>query len=373
MIRSRNHTLDLIRALAALEVMVSHLQPLIFDFHANHSEPHYMGLPVRVFYYATCFGHQAVTVFFVLSGYFVGGSVIAAKPEGFWRRFLIQRVSRLWIVLLPSLALTFVWNMLDFHYGGAAYLNGSANPITGPAQPVHLDVLTFLGNAFFLQTIYVPHYGDNGALWSLAPEFWYYIIFPLLFFGVGFGRSVKLWRRVAMLLAGVGLIVISPRDVLVGFVIWLFGAEVAALENRPLGAIFAGWKVGIPSVFACGLLLHLSHYEPETAGVRLGIGFSLAVACPWIIRVVKLTPPVGKIAAWFSDFSYTLYLVHTSFMAFVWCAFFHSERLAPGGRAFVRFAFFGALVVAYSYGCSLLFERNTDKLRRFLTRRLSPG
>ena len=294
--------------------MVSHLQPIIFNFTANHSEPRYMALPVRVFYYSTCFGHQAVMVFFVLSGYFVGGSVMAAKPEGFWRRYLIQRLSRLWIVLLPSLALTFVWNMLDFHYGGAAYLSGRANPLA--TQPVCLDGLTFLGNVFYLETLCVPCYGDNGALWSLAYEFWYYILFPLLFWGLSSGWSDKLWHRVAMLLVGAGLIAVLPSPLVVGFVIWLFGAAVAALERRPLGAIFAGWMVGIPSVFVCGLLLHLSHYEVETAGVKLGIGFSLAAASPWIIRAVKLTPLAGKIAARFSDFSYTLYLGHLELHSF---------------------------------------------------------
>ena len=34
-------------------------------------------------------------------------------------------------------------------------------------------------NIFFLQGIYTPTFGTDGALWSLANEFWYYLLFPL--------------------------------------------------------------------------------------------------------------------------------------------------------------------------------------------------
>ena len=34
-------------------------------------------------------------------------------------------------------------------------------------------------NAFFLQTIVGPTFGSNGPLWSLAYEWWYYVLFPL--------------------------------------------------------------------------------------------------------------------------------------------------------------------------------------------------
>ena len=86
MIRSRNTTLDVIRALAAIEVILSHLRGFIFtDFgqlmHAN--------ILVKAFDFITGFGHQAVVIFFVLSGYLVGGSIIATQSDGFWPRYLL--------------------------------------------------------------------------------------------------------------------------------------------------------------------------------------------------------------------------------------------------------------------------------------------
>jgi len=41
-------------------------------------------------------------------------------------------------------------------------------------------ILPLPANVFFLQTITVPVYGSNSPLWSLANEFWYYLLFPLL-------------------------------------------------------------------------------------------------------------------------------------------------------------------------------------------------
>ena len=53
----------------------------------------------------TTWGHQAVIVFFVLSGLLVGGSVIRDVRNGrwSWRKYLVQRVTRLWIVLLTAI------------------------------------------------------------------------------------------------------------------------------------------------------------------------------------------------------------------------------------------------------------------------------
>ena len=49
-------------------------------------------------------------------------------------------------------------------------------PSSAIAQALTAPV--FLGNAAFLQRILVPELGTNGPLWSLANEFWYYLLFP---------------------------------------------------------------------------------------------------------------------------------------------------------------------------------------------------
>jgi peptidoglycan/LPS O-acetylase OafA/YrhL len=67
--------LDLVRGLSALVVMAGHLRAFIFEDFGNLATP---GPLSKIFYFITGLGHQAVMVFFVLSGYFVGGAVCKA-------------------------------------------------------------------------------------------------------------------------------------------------------------------------------------------------------------------------------------------------------------------------------------------------------
>ena len=91
--------LDGIRGAAALAVYLGHLRASLF---VDALEAH-LGIVGRFFYYATGLGHQAVVVFFVLSGFLVGGSLLRTEPEpGRWRAYALARATRLYVVLLPA-------------------------------------------------------------------------------------------------------------------------------------------------------------------------------------------------------------------------------------------------------------------------------
>ena len=81
----RNYTLDLIRGVSALLVMSGHLRAALFKDFAelgNNASSLEKG-----FYFITGLGHQAVMVFFVLSGFFVGGSVLKSKNNFNFKNF----------------------------------------------------------------------------------------------------------------------------------------------------------------------------------------------------------------------------------------------------------------------------------------------
>src|SRR5690348_3723362 len=101
--------LDLFRGLAALAVLYGHSRPLFFTSLSPGQSPH---LLTRALYVLSGFGHQAVMVFFVLSGFLVGGTVIRTARDGrwSWRRYATQRGTRLYIVLIPALLLTLCWD-----------------------------------------------------------------------------------------------------------------------------------------------------------------------------------------------------------------------------------------------------------------------
>ena len=100
--RRASERLDMVRACAALAVMVDHLRGLFF---VPFSDVRSSDSVVKGLYFLTSLGHQAVMVFFVLSGYFVGSSVLRAfrRSRWSWRWYLNQRLTRLWIVLAPAL------------------------------------------------------------------------------------------------------------------------------------------------------------------------------------------------------------------------------------------------------------------------------
>ena len=180
--------LNAIRGAAALVVLLGHTRSLFFSSLSGTGDlsnaAHDLGRGATSRLGLVTMGNEAVIVFFVLSGYLVGGSAIRDLKNGTWswKRYLIQRLTRLWIVLLPALLFG-----VAVDHSGLRMFAGTHSVYTGPpglcVVPCNVaDRVTpavVAGNAVFLQTIIVDTAGSNNALWSLANEFWYYLAFPL--------------------------------------------------------------------------------------------------------------------------------------------------------------------------------------------------
>ena len=227
--QAENRSINAMRTVAALAVVVGHLRVLVFRQY--HDVPHSL---INFFLYGiTSLGHQAVVVFFVLSGFWVGGSVLRKVQRGAfsWPGYLNQRVTRLWVVLIPALVLTAVCDLIGRHLYGAqsTYQGVSAAAYGGVVtaqQPI--GPLAFVGNALFLQNVRVTPYGTNGPLWSLSYEFWFYMLFPLVVLAVTARASRKavLWWAI---IAGVCLFIGMP--LVSYFPMWCLGALVAANQR----------------------------------------------------------------------------------------------------------------------------------------------
>ncbi len=164
-------------------MVAEHARSLVFVDYGDLQAP---GLLAKAFYFLTGFGHEAVMVFFVISGFLVGGKVWSLYQEGRfeWRRYLVDRVSRLYAVLFVALLLGAILDWVGYLYFNkyGLYSHGYQGAIavfrTAPIDQMGWEY--FLVNGLFLQTILGPTYGSNGPLWSLAYEWWYYILFPLV-------------------------------------------------------------------------------------------------------------------------------------------------------------------------------------------------
>jgi len=187
--------IDLFRALAALAVLYGHGRTL---FLKSVTPTETLSFLSRVLYFLSGYGHTAVVVFFVLSGFLVGGAVIRAVREErwSWSRYAIQRGTRLYVVLIPALFLTVAWDYAEGVQSEGLVPNDDTAVaiISSSTIRENTSPTIFAGNLAFLQTIVVPPLGSNPPLWSLANEFWYYpSCFPcsgsLLQAGVGVSGS----------------------------------------------------------------------------------------------------------------------------------------------------------------------------------------
>ncbi len=224
---------DVMRFCAAFAVVAEHVRDLLF---LTSAEAGQISAPWKAFYFVTRFGHEAVMVFFVLSGFWITSAVVRRINEPqLWRGYLIDRLSRLLMVIVPALVLG---GLLDFANVSlhSIYASGHSGALT-LRQPIaeRLTPEVLLGNLMFLQTIAGPTFGSNGPLWSRANEFWYYLWFPALL--------LLKSRRLGIALATLVLRIFSPA-LIGGFAVWIMGSALYYLGKSHLERGAAPWNLG---------------------------------------------------------------------------------------------------------------------------------
>jgi peptidoglycan/LPS O-acetylase OafA/YrhL len=374
--------LDAARALAALIVFLGHGTYLLLGttIHEQvNGKLNHAAAAANSYNPAahTHLGHQAVIIFFVLSGYFVGGGALRSVRRQQWstKSYLLKRLTRLWIVLIPALLLTALVDLIGihwFHDTSAAYSNMLRAGFAGTWSSFSIQhaIYTFAGNLFFLQGILVPCFGSNGPLWSLSYEFWYYIMFPLLL--ASLMRSVKMPRRAGAIIALVALLVFCGKDISLYFLIWMMGALTSLLAFR-IPWSFARWIAPSMCVlFAAFNLYAVVHpYNLAASDFTTGIFFSVVL---WLL--LHYDQPAReslyrKISQKLSAMSYTLYAVHYPIILLLstWLVSKSSHRhISVLSVVVLLAAYAAAFLIAYL--CYRCFEANTGRVRRFLSARL---
>ncbi len=359
--------LNLLRGLSAVAVMVGHLRGLFF---VPFGEVHGQSFLVQIFYFLTSLGHEAVVVFFVLSGYFIGSSVLQSTTEGSWdwRGYAMQRMIRLYIVLIPALI---IGGLIDL---AGLRLFGPAGPYGGRAVYAHIvpylvaDRLTipiFFGNLTFFQEIVFPTFGSNGALWSLSYEFWFYVMFPCAVLTLT--KISGPLRRAVYGGLFVALAIFVGRTIFSYFFIWLLGAAAVLAPPVKMGPRFCS-AVRLGALGLCFVVLLVQK--------RIGmIGFAAdaALALPILLLVYVLanTPEatkglwdrlkLGRFSHGIAGFSYTLYLVHLPLLIFlsaavIWAGGLRWQPDFAHGAIGIGIAL---LAISYAWAVSRLTEAHT--------------
>jgi peptidoglycan/LPS O-acetylase OafA/YrhL len=361
--------LDMARGVAAFLVLLGHLRGFVFfpyDELKGHS-------PIDTVVWAiTGFGHQAVMIFFVLSGFFITRSILLDdRMKSFsWPVYLIKRLSRLWIVLIPCLVLTLLWDSLGASLDGKGFYSGQLYSIynSGPSLETggnHLALSTFVGNLLFLQTIVVPIFGSNGPLWSLSNEFWYYLMFPLLY--VSITRERRWLFGIVNIGFFVGICGFVGQYIVISGIIWLGGAIAYIIYDRGWFATQLKSPVAL-GVTMLGLILSLvaskGHFGTDFTK-DFFIGTAAAALVLVLARFNAAASSYQKVARILADGSYTMYLVHFPFMALLATVVLHNQKFDASVVGYGIFVGLGIVTLIYCYVIYWLFERQSAKLRRF--------
>lgn len=354
--------LEVVRAIAALEVMAGHMRGMYF---VNFNELEERTIFARFFYFLTGFGHQAVIVFFVLSGFLVGGSVLDKYRNGTWswKKYLIQRITRLWIVLIPALFMTLIFDFMGSIwnlplYQGAYYEMMHQGPCFGKYS---LSFNSFIGNLFFLHSWITPIFGSNGPMWSLFNEFWYYIIFPL-FCSLIFLKNQ--WHFVFNSTLLFLIILFIPNSIIEGFFAWVGGALIAkSLEARQRGFNQLMFYFGI-SIFFTSLVL--SRFSLVNNDTFIAVSF-----CIFLVPLLSLKYK-SKFFSFVSESSYSTYLFHFPFSLFIF-SFSLPSRQQFNLFNFFCFSFFFSLCMAYCITLYYAFEYHTSFVRKLLEASMLPN
>ena len=364
--------LDLARGIAAIMVMIGHLRSFLF---VAPGEVDNISLVDKLFYFVTGFGREAVVTFFVLSGFFITKSIVGMveRNDWSWHSYLINRLARLWTVLIPALLLTLMWDQLGISLTDSGYYAGEylAQYERGASPPgIELGLLTLLGNVFFLQNIETSVYGSNFPLWSLSYEFWYYILFPLAF--IPFVTKQRLATRVFNIVLFCLIVLWLPADVLLLGFVWLCGSAVYYINSRHLFVKILHHPLTLVIAFlVLGLVLTISRVGILNQGIvvdlMIGVAFSLVML--GLIPRKSRQKAYGAVATTSSNMSYSLYLVHDSFIAFIACYFLQNEVVEV---SLPMFSILCVITLIYSYLIYWCFERNTKHVNALARKVVAP-
>jgi peptidoglycan/LPS O-acetylase OafA/YrhL len=381
--------LDLFRWMAAFAVLLGHISHRIFLRpggaaglpHEKHSILYY---PISAI---SSFAGPAVIIFFVLSGFLVGGGALRQyrrSGQFHFGDYMVARFTRLWVVLIPALLLTFALNMVGTRsmpgMGLGPYLafGTEADWIRGNSLG------TLVCNIAFLQTTACPQFGHNGALWSLFNEFWYYVAWPFVMLAI-WSRAGLATRMGQIAIPIVGLSLLAwfqfvGSNIAVYFSIWLLG--VAAADRANPFVRMPPWAAVAMMVLA--LLVWRAFAPKEVQGTNFWAEFPIdllvALAFTNLVMVMKAMPrlrfpPFRRIHTLIAGFSFSLYCSHVPVInALVALLAWHrgvgliAMPITVASLGLYVLAALLSLLVGYLL--SLVTERHTPRIRRYLRIRL---
>jgi peptidoglycan/LPS O-acetylase OafA/YrhL len=358
--------LDFLRATAALLVLFSHTR---YWYFLEIDLAHRKGVFLNLFYFVTSMGHEAVVIFFVLSGFLIGGSLIDSMQRGSFDvvRYLIARFVRIFIVYFPALVITqgvFLFGaLLLSNPGDAPLFHHQQLDFGGISQAV-----CFLSG---LQGFSCLPWDQNAPLWSLGYEWALYLFAPAIIQLIVWKASFGLRVLAVSLICAIALTVChDPKEAVFWFIAWFLGAGSYRALRVGLVPLPAG-LLGAGLIIAGMALRHIDAVIEWKTDIIIAAGAAVAMAC----RPLAAFPLAPRFFGWAAGFSYTLYAIHTP-LVFLAVTLFQNigfpSDIPPGPTPFMEFAITIAFCLLTAFLVSLVTERKTGRVRAAMLRMCPP-
>jgi peptidoglycan/LPS O-acetylase OafA/YrhL len=286
-----------------LDLMRFTLAVIVWICHSTYRG--YTGHPFAL-WFVFPYGLSAVMSFFVLSGFVIAH--VTEKTERDPIPYAIARVSRLYSVIIPALALTAACD-----WAGTL----THPPFEGPvALPDHL-AQGYLASFFMVNNFWIfasgifpagmtP--GTNGPFWSLSYEMAYYVIF-----GLYLTRS-----RTALALGTILIFALAGWDILALFPIWLLGVITYHVQKRHRLHPAIAATLFVSSAGAAVLVGWLRLDYDYSRGMPLAIDYAVAILTAlniiaasslsgWLAAALATSAPLIR---WLGGLTFVIYLCH---------------------------------------------------------------
>jgi len=332
--RLRNRNLDLLRAVAIAMVVV---------YHAAQTTP--------LLWPVTNYGEYGVDLFFVLSGWLVGGLYWRERLSfgnvhifGFWIRRWMRTLPPYFIALFVSWLAVYAVRRQPFDYG---YL-------------------------FFVQNYYT-HVPFFSVSWSLCVEEHFYLLAPLLLLAWQRTRKIRpTWFILALLLAPLCRFLIYGDEYslyfktathlrIEGLIVGLWLSYLSTEEPQTLRRLLTsapyGVVAGVALLFCLALVGGRLGYT--LWGTAVALFFSAALLC--LLSRDDVGTRVARVASAVSLSSYSVYLTHAWA---IYAALKLVERLPDLGAVYFPLALL--LITALGVSFYYLVERPSIRIRDVL-------
>ena len=350
--------IDWLRFLSAMMVLLAHLRGSSFVEYGSLPDSQ-KNFAFATIYAFTRLGSEAVIVFFVLSGFLVGGKSIERIINKTFKplNYAIDRLSRICIPLIPALLLTAIVKL----------------SIGDKVNFIHL-----IGNLFSLQGILVPSFADNAPLWSLPYEVWCYV----LMFIVGTVAIKKYFNALFVIFFVIILILLSQLNIsyllcwFVGLFAYVYRPQTVSFKILSIAILLSIFgifsvQVNMDSISLDNDIFKFLLISIDISRLLLALGIALLIQQLILLKPNNKLVKIENLGTKLASFSYTLYLTHTPIRNGIE-SYFNLHRMENLDIASMSIFFLKIFIcLCLAWILYWLFEKRTLKIRKtimFLTK-----